>query len=475
VRSTAALLALLLSLLAVLASSPSIGFAQPAIPSGPIRVVSHGSSIKFGEAVDVTLRVESEAGEITAIKAFYRPQGTRTITTYGYAGFTRGRSVNARVTIPTASPMYYPPGVVFEVTYEIEDAAGNRLETDPVTVEYLDPAFAWKRRTRDALTVIYHDRPESTVDGLLEQVAGRILRIVSTVGGDPAGGNYRAILFNSNSEARKAFPFISQAASDGHVFAGFAYEQYGLFVLDHAGVQGVTHELTHLLFGRATNAPTAKRPAWLNEGLAVYFETGSRASSGSRLRGFVRDGRLLSLRSMNSIPGRPEQIDVFYPQAGNFVGYLIERHGEERMRRLVAAFRGGALPLIAVQTAYGVSLDELEAQWRRDVGAAPLPTVPAGVPAGTPEGSPSGSPAGEGAAQRTPVTTPGAAVDPTAVAPTPPAAVPGGQPTATPVPVEDATELPPSFTIWWFVAGLAVAAAVFAAIYFVRRTRREGP
>lgn len=449
-----AVVAALSCALLVLGAGPGHGApltGEAEAPPGAIRVVGQDSSIRFGQAVDFTLTLEGDA-DITSIRTYYRPLGTRTITTYGYAEFVPGRKVTARLTIPTAAPTYYPPGVVFEVRYEVADAAGNRIETDPLTVEYLDPGFTWRRLSKGNLTAIYHDRQGSTVDDLLTRLSRTVPRIESTVGASP-GGEYRAVLFNSNAEARRAFPFVSQAATDGHVFSGFAYEQYGLFVLDHAGIPGVTHELTHLVFGRATNSPTAKRPAWLNEGMAVYFETGSRSATASSLVSAIRNDRLLPLRAMNSIPGRPEQIDVFYPEAGNFVGYLVERHGEERMRALVGGLRDGLLPSAAVTAAYGTSLDELEADWRRDVGAKVEPPLP----------SPTTPPSGQAPAATAAPSQPRPQPQPTAV------------PAETATPVSAVPLASPTFTIWWFVGGLIAAAAAFAAVYFVRRARRGGP
>jgi hypothetical protein len=444
---------------ASLAGSAPTASAQspmPAAPS-PVRLVSQTATVRFGRGIDLTARLQNSAAEITSIKSYFQPQGTRTITTYGYPGFTPGRDVTTNLTIQTSSPFYYPPGVVFEVRYEVTDASGNRYETEPATVEYLDPAFDWKRRTKDNLTVIYHDRPQATIDGLLEAVGARAPSIESTIGAGGGGGPYRAVLFNSNAEARRAFPFVSQAASDGHVFGGFAYEQYGLLVLDHAGVAGVTHELTHLIFGSATNAPTAKRPAWLNEGLAVYFETGSRATSLTQLQRAIRGDSLLSLRAMNSIPGRPEQIDVFYPQSGNFVGYLIERHGGGPMRALVASMRRGVLPAEAVPAAYGITLEGLEAAWRLDVGARAIePAVPGGATAAEPSADATAT--GDG-----PVSPP--AGDATIDAAAAPTEAGNASPTAAPAPAR----APVALAVPVVATLVLIAAGVFGYVALRRR------
>lgn len=432
----------LLALVAALPGAYRASIAEAAANSA-IRVVSHDSSIRFGSSIDLTLQVASDGAPITQIRAVFRPQGPRTIATYSYPDFSSAATVTARFTIPTAEPTFYPPGVVFEVRYEVTDSAGNRFDTDPVLIEYLDPEFQWRRVTRAALTVIYHDRSDSEINRLLDAVVERLPRMEAVTGAD-SGGQYRAVLYNSNAEARRAFPSVSKAAADGHIFAGFAYEQFGIFVLDHAGVQGVTHELAHLVFGRATSHPAAKRPAWLNEGLAVYFETGSRSASRGRIGDAIRRDTLLPLRAISSIPGRPEQIGVFYPQVGEFAGYLVEVLGEERMRDLIAAFNRGALPPAAVRSVYGMSLDELENEWRKDIGAPQLELIPTSV-----------------------VRDPG----PTAAA-SPRISTPLATATAAPLLGQDPAA--GSIRIWWVVGTVAAAlAASAAALFAVSRVRRS--
>jgi len=438
-----ALLATLILLAIAATAFPGTETIPTAASDGAtIRVVNHGSSIRFGERIDVTMEASSAGSPIEKIRAVYRPRGPRTIARYSYPDFNPASSVTARFTIPTAEPTFIPPGIVFEVRYEITDSDGRQFESKPFEIEYLDPEFDWKRATRAGLTVLYHDRSGREITELLEAVAARLPEMEAVTGAAP-GGEYRAVLYNSNAEARRAFPTVSKAASDGHLFAGFAYEEFGMFVLDHAKVPGVTHELAHLVFGRATSYPAAKRPAWLNEGLAVYFETGSRAASRSRIGDAIRRDRLLPLRSINSIPGRPDQIQIFYPQAGDFAGYLVEVRGAERVRGLIAALDRGALPAAAVQAVYGISLDELENEWRKDIGARPIELLPA-------PSAHAGSTAVAGG------------VAPVATGALAPETLPNGSSGG-------------SFRIWWGAAGSAVLMlAATATILLVYRIRRSG-
>ncbi|KAA1303880.1 MAG: hypothetical protein EGP03_03785, partial [SAR202 cluster bacterium] len=79
------------------------------------------------------------------------------------------------------------------------------------------------------------------------------------------------VIVNSRTEAEKAFPNISKAASRQHLYGGFAFSNYDTFVVIGTSMDGIIHESTHLLVAQSLN-PTTRLPAWLNEGIAMHFE-----------------------------------------------------------------------------------------------------------------------------------------------------------------------------------------------------------
>ena len=186
----------------------------------------------------------------------------------------------------------------------------------------------------------------------------------------------KAVIINSIREADRTFPLISQTARSSHTFGGFAYGEYDLFVLIGLGVGGMVHEMTHLLIDEALDSPFAQIPSWLNEGLAMYFEPGSRNNRSSMERA-ARADTLMSLRSMHRVPGRPTDVSRFYAQARNVVAYMIDDLGQERMATLLRAINDGQDIDEAVQTAYGLSLDQLDARWRSWLLGEPQPELSA--------------------------------------------------------------------------------------------------
>ena len=77
---------------------------------------------------------------------------------------------------------------------------------------------------------------------------------------------------------------------------------------------------------------------------------------------------------MNRVPGRRDEISVFYPQAGHFVGYLINAYGHERVAVLLENLDSGQEIADAFHSTYGESLYDVENTWRSTLGAGPLPT-----------------------------------------------------------------------------------------------------
>ena len=64
------------------------------------------------------------------------------------------------------------------------------------------------------------------------------------------------------------------------------------------------------------------------------------------------------------MPGRPEDVVVFYAQAWSVVTHMIETHGAERMGALLDALDSGLEIDEALRSVYGMGVDGLEAEWR---------------------------------------------------------------------------------------------------------------
>lgn len=134
------------------------------------------------------------------------------------------------------------------------------------------------------------------------------------------------------------------------------------------------HELVHAALGQAS--PSLVIPAWLNEGLAEWFEARAlgkrRLSSAEResLGAWAEGKALYSLQelatpALGHLP--PAAARMAYLQSYAFVDFLERRHGERRLRDLVYSYlRTGNLDR-AVKRSYRMDLEQLEVRFRADL------------------------------------------------------------------------------------------------------------
>ena len=370
-----------------------------------IRVLRNTHSINYGEAITFELELSAEGAPITEIQALFKPDGPRVVSSYSYPDFQPGKNVAATFEIPTSRSDFFPPGTVLTVNYRIIDSDGREFTTEPVRIEYLDPKFQWNRRTEDQLTVVYHDRSNSDIDRLFDAANARMHEIAEVYGIE-SESDFKAVLINSSLEAELAFPLTTEAARRGHTFIGFAFDEFDQFVLWGIDPQSFVHELAHLMFAEAVPSAIARPPAWLNEGLSVYFESNESRNAQTRLRGVEDEDDLMPIRNMNSVPGQRRDITLFYGKSGSFVGYLIDEFGAERMSALMDTLNRGTRINDAIRAAYSFELDDLDAVWTaRQFGLTEpvlIPVSAGDTPAASQETDPRGEPDDQPEARLTP-------------------------------------------------------------------------
>lgn len=131
------------------------------------------------------------------------------------------------------------------------------------------------------------------------------------------------------------------------------------------------HEMTHLIFREFTGFKE-EVPLWLNEGLAQWEEPAKRKELVRIARDMVARNRYIPLPAMTSVDvkklvaaGNPGE---FYAQAASLVGYLIEKHGSERFRKLCGKLRDGKAMDDSLRFAYPDTIrniDDLEKAWKK--------------------------------------------------------------------------------------------------------------
>ncbi len=135
------------------------------------------------------------------------------------------------------------------------------------------------------------------------------------------------------------------------------------------------HELVHAAYDAA--APQLVLPAWMNEGVAQWFEAramGKRSLSGGERNALARAARQgaivpLSTLSTPSFGGlSPNAAGLAYLQSYAFIDYLVQTHGEQDLVQFGSAVLRSRNLERASRRAYRRGLDDLEAGFRQSLG-----------------------------------------------------------------------------------------------------------
>ena len=427
-------------LLALAAGGGSLRAATPSqqTADGAIKLISAGAESKFPEAVRFFAEVESQ-NAIQDIRVNFS-EGARGVGQYNYIDLPKDATghVSGEYLQKINTPdRYMPPGSRVRFSFEVTDKAGNKLTTDEQELIVTDarPKFKWETVSEGPITV-YYSGPILTRAQRVADAANELLKKMAPVTGAETKTPVTVTLYANNADMIGAIQTSTAATARELVTEGqaFAANNVVLVLAGRRDVGTISHELTHVLVGRAAGLGTFV-PTWLNEGLAEYGNLDPGISYDRFLDWGVDTNRITPLWKLQSFPGDPNLIILSYGQARSTVNYMITKYGPEKMAKLLATI-GQSRPVeSALQTVYGFGLRQLDAGWREHVGAEPY-VEPTPAPTPTP---------GKQATKVSPTLAPysltpqaGQSVD----APTPTAtAVP---PTVTPLPVPEPTSAPPA-------------------------------
>ena len=291
--------------------------------------------------------------------------GNSEVEQYTYMEFKNSGDFSASGLIRTHGDSYIPPGTKITYKYDIETSDHKPFTSETRALSYLDHNYTWKSHQGDYLTLLYHGTTESEIVELSETIDELTPRLRQFIG-SKSDLRYTGVIINNSAELLKASPKISQAAINTRLYGGFAFNKYGLFVIGGLSKNSMAHEMTHLVVSEVLNSPSAKVPAWLNEGIAMYFEPNNSQRDRAAVQAY-KSGVLKSLSQLRTSPGRPAEVRVFYAHSHAVVKHLIDSHGNEKFRELLASLQNGTDIETAMESVYRFSENELDSQWRESL------------------------------------------------------------------------------------------------------------
>ena len=329
-------------------------------------ITSQSHSINFPINISFELIGESHR-EIDEILFYYRLADTN-ITGYRPTSISKmdsptGRNgFTATSELSTKGSKYIPSGTQISYYFKILYVNEAEQETEPITFDYLNPKYRWQKIESETMTVFWHDITKSKIEEVISK-SETVLEEVSDLFALEQNRPIRAVITNSQRESAESFPQISSSTTRDNVYGGFAFPQYEVFIVRGLSADGIIHEATHLLMSQKLDSARSQVPAWLSEGIAMYFEIDNKHRNRTAEIGYLQK-KLRPLSSLQSVPGKSADIRLFYAHSQGIVGYLIDKGGKEKILRLIEQIDSGTKPDVAVIDVYGKTIDELDKSWQ---------------------------------------------------------------------------------------------------------------
>ena len=351
----------------LLASSICGGAYETATAAEGITVVESKASYSFAQQVTFTLHAISDA-EITAVYLFFQATGDERVESV-MVTMEPGLELSADyVHEARRSPL--PPFATITFWWQIEDAAGKRLTTEPQRFQYTDNRFWWEQLSADGLTVHW-------IEGHGDPIFGQAALDIARTSIEEINAELRAPI----PESMDIYVYDAQHNLDAAMVltgrawvSGQAHPELGVVVVAIPYEEGYTsrmmryipHEITHLLVYQAVT-PAGYRyvPEWLDEGLATANEQLPTPEYAVVIEEAHAQEQLLVMEAL-CVPFSPDSHTAFlaYAQSGSVVQFIREQYGAQGVRALLAVYADGAGCAQGVQEALHISLSGLETAWR---------------------------------------------------------------------------------------------------------------
>ena len=349
------------------------GQVTPALAAGEVlQVCSSSVTSEFPRGFSIKVRATGE-NEITSIAVRLRI-GQKTWGAYDNFDLKRGRVVDGELFWRTdTASRYVPPGTLITYRFEVRDATGASLQTEPQQFIYRDTRFEWQETSVGPITIAYHGPVRSRAEKALQAMVDATEKMAPVLGPD-TGEPISVTMYNNSREMLMALPPGSRTIRRELITAGQTSADFGIILMlgGNSGAEGTAaHEMTHILVHRAGDGVFRRVPLWLNEGLAEYANDGPAPQFDRALQYAVGRGRLLP-SFLRSYPGTSRDTMVFYGQSRSIVRFMIDRYGADEMRRLMATLKSGKSPAKAIEQVYGFDMPTLDNMWRESVGAPVL-------------------------------------------------------------------------------------------------------
>jgi len=267
-----------------------------------------------------------------------------------------------RIGVPAGIPLTFhwratmPDGV-------IRDSASE-------TISWYDTRYDWSTLSSEQIDLHYVDLDDDVAAQILTSAQSTVTDLESRYALERSR-TLQIWVYPDSESLRGTLPANSRDTIAGGSFIGYSL----IVALIPNGSTGeigriIPHEVSHQVLYQATQNPFTILPTWFDEGMATHIQNGGTSSYLGLVINAWQHDALFDLASISAgFPYTPSQATLAYAASWSAIAYIQETYGDDGISRLIAAFATGAPEQDVILQALGITLDQLDDDWKAWIGA----------------------------------------------------------------------------------------------------------
>ncbi len=335
---------------------------SPIAAQGQVSITDMAVFYTFGDQITFQARIESNETIQTVYLALQPTGEAPRLTSIAF-------SQNEIIVQRPAAEIGIRPFSEVTYWYQVVTTAGNEFLSPTSTFQYDDNRIQWQILQTDTFLIHWQEGDAAFGQKLLNasnlglKKAQDILPVVPQI-------PLRIFVYPSASQLQNVLTISRESWIAGHASPDLGVLLVSISPGPDASYEmerQIPHEIAHILIYQQAGTGYNNLPIWLNEGLASQAELYPNPDYRRALNRATSENSLLAFSAIcQSFPRDTSGAFLAYAQSASFVGFLHQKFGSSGLQRLMAEYQDGKDCETGIQSAFGVSLTQLQTRWEQE-------------------------------------------------------------------------------------------------------------
>jgi len=256
-------------------------------------------------------------------------------------------------------------------SYHLTLENGESVETPGYSFTYLDNRYNWQELIEEPFHIYWYEGEIILAQEVRDAAVSGLEHVLELLQQPAENKPIVIFIYNSEEELQSTLASVGQTWVGGHADPGLG----SIVVSLPPGVDQsleiqrlIPHEITHILLYRFMGNEYQYLPAWFNEGLASQMEAFSRPDYDFVLEKAEGERGLIPFAHLCiAFPVDSDLALLSYAQSNSLLDYIQREYGVTGIQAMIFAYDQGVSCERGVEVALGITLEELENDWKQDV------------------------------------------------------------------------------------------------------------